>query len=104
METKKVVFSQIEICAPGVIQVRFEKLILDGDKVLSREYHRTSLEPGVPLDAQMAAVNSHLAQMGFPAPAEDVIERVRKIVDAEHTPARVAAFRAAAEARRGRPV
>lgn len=94
---KKTVFSQLEVLSTGVIQVRLEKQTFDGEKMVVRDYHRTSLEPGDDLDAQMAAVNAHLAQMGYPPVDPDSFDRVRAIVAVEHKPARVAAFRAARE-------
>jgi hypothetical protein len=89
---KRVVFSQVECTAVGVIQIRLDKQVVDGDQVIAHEYHRTSLQPGEDLDAQMGAVTAHLAAMAFPAPAVDDLERIRRIVQVEHTPTRIAAF------------
>jgi hypothetical protein len=95
---KQVVFSQVECTACGLTQIRFEKQIVEDGEILAREYHRTALEPGVGLDLQMALVNEHLGQMGYPpVPAADV-ERIRRIVEVEHTPSRITAFAAMREA------
>lgn len=94
MLEKRVIFSQVECTASGFTQIRFEKQIVENSEVIAREYHRTALEPGMALDLQMELVNRHLAQMGYPPVAASDIERVRRIVEVEHTPARVAAFAA----------
>lgn len=91
---RRTVFSQVECTASGFTQIRFEKQIVDGSEVLAREYHRTALEPGMPLDLQMELVNQHLGQMGYPPVAAADIERIGRIVDVEHTPERVTKFRA----------
>ena len=91
--TKEVVVDQIEAAANHTIQVRFRKNLVEDGKVLSSEYHRTALPPGVSLASQMAAVNQHLQQMGWPA-CED-ISRIEAIVKAEHTAEAVQAYRAA---------
>lgn len=94
MLERRVVFSQVECTASGFTQIRFEKQIVENSEVIAREYHRTALEPGAELDLQMELVNRHLGQMGYPPVAASDIERIRLIVEVEHTPTRVAAFAA----------
>ena len=91
--TKEVVVDQIELTASRTIQIRFRKNLVEDGKVLSFEYHRTALSPGVPLADQIADVNAHLQQMGWPAVADT--RRVEAIVKAEHTAEVVQAYRAA---------
>lgn len=93
MIEKRTVIDQIEATRSGVLFLQFDKQIVEDGRVLSSEPHRTPLEPGVSLDAQMAAVNVHLVQMGFPSLEAAEVERARRIVDAEHRPAVVTAFR-----------
>ena len=93
IETRTVV-DQREVIANGIIQIRFRKELVEDGKVLTSEYHRTSLQPGDDLDRQMNAVNAHLKQMGCAVVDADGIESIRRIVDAEHTPERIAAFKA----------
>ena len=78
--TKEVVVDQIEITASDIIQVRFRKNLVEDGKVLSSEYHRTSLEPRVELADQMAAVNAHLKQTGWVAVKDT--SRIEAIVKA----------------------
>lgn len=89
---RRTVISQREIAADGTVQVRFEKLIVDGDAVVSRQYHRASFQPGTPVAAQMAAVNAHLVQMGEAPVAESEVESIERIVKLEHTPEVIEAF------------
>lgn len=91
MIEKRTVVDQREVTASGVVQIRLRKEIVQDGKVLSYEYHRTSLQPGDDLDAQMAAVNAHLAAMGYPAVAD--YENVRRMVASEHTPSVVKKFK-----------
>ena len=90
----RTVFSQVEVTEAGVVQVRLLKQLVDGDKILAQEYHRTALDPGQDLDAQMAAVNAHLARMGYPPADAEAVERVGRIVAVVHTPERVEKFKA----------
>ena len=92
---KRVILSQIEVQPNGTLQVRLDKQVVEDDAVLSREYHRTVVEPGVKVDDQMAAVNQHLAAMGWPAADEAHVERIRRIAKVEHTAEVVKAHREA---------
>ena len=93
MLEKKTIIDQIEITRNGTLQIRFGKQILEDGKEISCQWHRTSLEPGEDLDAQLAAVNAHLAQMNE-APCNDTsrLTMLQTIVRMVHTPAIVAAF------------
>ena len=66
---RKTYVDQIEIVRSGHVQVRMHKAIVDGDTVVSAEYHRTVIEPGQDPDEQLRAVNAHLAIMTPPWPA-----------------------------------
>ena len=90
--TKEVVVDQIEATASRIIQIRFRKNIVEDGKVISFEYHRAVLEPGSSLAAQMASVNQHFTQMGWPACTDT--SRIEAIVRVEHTPDAVQAYRA----------
>lgn len=83
MIEKRTIVDQREITANSIIQIRFRKEIVEDGKVLSFQYHRTTLQPGDDLDAQMAVVNAHLERMDC-KPVEDY-ESVKRIVVAEHT-------------------
>ena len=58
----------------GNVGVRLRKEILaDDGSVLSSDYHRTTIDASTDPAAQMAAVNTHLTALGYPAvTAEDL--------------------------------
>lgn len=64
---KRTVIDRIEILQDGTVQLRLAKQVVDGEKILMSEPHRTVIEPGINADDQMAAVNAHLTAMGWPA-------------------------------------
>ena len=68
---------EIEILADGHIQIRFALLLVEDGKVIDRKLHRTAVEPGGDVDAQIAAVNEHLSRMEkTPVPTSDT-DRVK---------------------------
>jgi hypothetical protein len=73
---KSLIVDQIEVTKTGNIQIRMHKMSSDGDLIGN---HRTSIEPNGDVDAQIAAVNSHMATENF-APISDVdIARVKAV-------------------------
>jgi hypothetical protein len=93
--TKQTIIDQIEITRYGSIQIRFAKVVVEDDQVLVSEYHRTSIEPGGDIQAQMDAVNAHLTGSLKAAPviAKD-IAYINAIAGTAWTPEVVAAWRA----------
>ena len=85
MITKRTVLSQIEVTEGGHLQIRFAKQIVEDGKVLMSEYHRTSVECGGDVAAQMGAVNTHLAAMGCAAVATKDCDRIAAIAAADWT-------------------
>ncbi len=92
--SQRTIIDQIEVTHSGPIQIRFAKQIVDGDTVLASEWHRTSIDPGGDLATQMAAVNSHLEQMGrLPVSDKDsLLGLLPQIVALVHTPEVVTAW------------
>jgi hypothetical protein len=88
----------------GLILIQFTEQTLNAaGAVIATRHHRTSLEPGVSLDAQMEAVTAHMKQLDFtPAPAERIADLARVVAEV-HTPARIAAFRAERAQRERKP-
>lgn len=79
----------------GTLSIRWAKLTFNGDTVIARENHRTTLNPGDDIDAVMAAVNADLTAQGFGAmPATD-IDLIKAQTAHVWTPDVVAAYRAA---------
>lgn len=93
------VLDQIECTGAGVVQIRFNKLLLENGVVLASQYHRCSLAPGENVDAVIAVVNAHLEQMGAAKVEDSEWGRVRKVVAAYHTPELIAAYESAAKQR-----
>lgn len=81
MIEKKTTVDQIEV-RDSSVQIRFGLLLVDGDTELQSKWHRTAVEQGGNIDAQIAAVNEHLAQMGYgPVPGSGV-ERIKAVAAA----------------------
>ena len=64
MLQRKTVVDQIEITSGGFVQLRFAKLVVDGDKVVSKGYHRATVAPGDDFDALLKVVNAGLRHLG----------------------------------------
>ncbi|MFQ5880562.1 MAG: hypothetical protein ACE5IZ_10370 [Dehalococcoidia bacterium] len=79
---RRTIVDQVEATRSGIIQLRFRKEVVEDGNVLAFEYHRTSLEPGVALATQMALVNTHLQQMGYPQVEASDVARAQTFVDA----------------------
>lgn len=63
MIEKQTVLDQIEITRNGILQIRIALELVENDTVINRRWHRTAIEPGGDVGAQMANVNKHLTQM-----------------------------------------
>lgn len=79
---KRTVFDRVECPSEGAIGVRLRKVVIDGDKEIATEYHRTVIVDGVSVGDQMEAVNRHLHVLGYPPVDDDTVRRIRKIVEA----------------------
>lgn len=86
MIEKKTVIDQIEVTRAGHIQIRIGKLIVEDGRELSCQWHRTAVEVGGDVDAQIEAVNAHLIEMGE-APIDAAgIAKVKTMAVAAWTP------------------
>lgn len=66
MITRKTILDQAEISCTGALGVKLAFLIVDGDIEIDRKWHRTAIAVDNDPNAQMAAVNAHLAIMEPP--------------------------------------
>lgn len=73
---RNVILNQITLCADGSVGVQLMKQIIDDGEVIFQEPHRTVVDCFGDVEAQMAAVNAHLAKMGFPAVSVEGVERI----------------------------
>jgi hypothetical protein len=94
MIIRKTVIDQIEVARTGHLQIRLALLLIEDGVEVDSKWHRTAIEPGGDLDAQIALVNAHLLQMKR-AEINDAagLQRVRDIIAVVHTPDVVTEFR-----------
>lgn len=76
MIERKTILDQPELHRSGVLGVRIAKLLIENGVEISCEWHRTSIPPDVNPHEQMAAVNSHLVEMGLPPLLQEDIDTV----------------------------
>ncbi len=89
---KQLTIEQIEVTNNGTVQVRMHKLSSDGDLIGN---HRTSLAPATDINAQVAAVNAHMATENFSAISAADVAKLTSICNAAWTPECIAAYQAA---------
>lgn len=75
--TKQTTLDQIEITRNGTVQIRIALELVEGGAIISQKWHRTSIQHDGDFDAQMAAVNAHLAQMGERPVSHADIEKIK---------------------------
>lgn len=92
---KQTVLNQIEITSSGVVQIRLGLLLVEDGKEIDCKWHRSMIEPGGDIDAQMNAVNADLERMGrLPVGTED-IARIKAHAGVAWTPEVLEAWNAA---------
>jgi hypothetical protein len=64
--TKNTQLNKIEVTEDNILQVRFAKQIVEGDSVLNYEWHRCGIASVDAIDLTIGAVNTDLANMGYP--------------------------------------
>lgn len=110
MIDKRTVYESTEALEDGSLQVKLRKEIVEDGRVIWSEPHRTVIHPGDDVDAVMDGVMAHLAAgvtlksgdtVAFTAQAEATL-RVKALAAVEHTPQRVAKFKADKKAREDR--
>ena len=87
---KQASINQIEIVEDGTLQIRCGLMLVEDGAIISNKWHRTCIEPGQAVAAQIAAVNDHLAELGWP-PVTD-FARAQAVAAAVHTPEVVKAY------------
>jgi hypothetical protein len=100
MMEKRTILTNVEATPDGTLFARLEMQIVDAGRVVARTPVRTPIEPGVAAEAHLAAVGAALTRdHGFPAPDAAAVDRVKRLMAVEHTPAVVSAFEAFKAAR-----
>lgn len=82
---KKSTLEAIQFTDDGTLLIRLKKQVIVDGEVLKEEWHRTSITPGVDPAEQMAAVNNHLATMGFSPVVEKELTLLSAVVSNVHT-------------------
>ena len=98
---KQLIIDQIEVTSNGTVQVRMHKMSSDGDLIGN---HRTLLPPATDINAQVAAVNAHMATENYSAISDADVVKLTAICNAAWTAEVVVAYQAAqvaAQAARG---
>ena len=84
MIEKETIIDQIEITRNGAIQIRFGLLLVEDGVELDCKWHRTVIEPGTEVEAQIAAVDQHLLSMGKAAVSSERLQQLKSIVALVH--------------------
>ena len=95
---KQLIIDQIEVTSNGTVQVRMHKMSSDGDLIGN---HRTLLPPATDINAQVAAVNAHMATENYSAISDSDVVKLTAICNVAWTAEVVAAYQAAEAARQG---
>jgi len=90
---KQLIIDQIEITKDGTVQVRMHKLSSDGDLIGN---HRTSLPPATDINAQIGAVNAHMAEENYSAISDADVVKLTAICNVAWTAEVIAAYQAQA--------
>jgi hypothetical protein len=88
---KSLIIDQIEVTKDGTVQVRMHKLSSDGDLIGN---HRTALPPAGDINAQVAAVNAHMATENYSAISDADVAKLTSICNATWTAEVIAAYQA----------
>lgn len=76
---RNIVLNQITLCADGSIGIQLLKQVIDNGEVLFSEPHRTVVDCFGDVTEQVAAVNEHLASMGYPAVPDEGVQRIEAL-------------------------
>lgn len=94
--------ADITVAEGDHVQIRFALIEKEGDKEISRRWHRACVAPGADLDKVLGAVNADIGSrpaLKMPAVAKDArLAELRSIVAKAHTPDVVARHAAAVKA------
>ncbi len=89
---KSLIINQIEVTSNGTVQVRMHKMSSDGDLIGN---HRTLLPPATDINAQVAAVNAHMATENYASIPDADVVKLTAICNAAWTAEVIAAYQAA---------
>lgn len=85
------IIESVVVAGNGTLQVRIALQKIEAGEIVETKWHRTAIEPGGDVDAQMAVVNQHLSKMGQAEVAD--MKHLKNVAKTEHTAARIASHR-----------
>lgn len=91
---KKTVIDQVEVRRDtGIMQIRFALLLVEDGVEIDSRWHRTSLNPGQSIDAQLDLVDANLAMLGkAPIERAGFLSEIKQIIPIVQTPTKIAAY------------
>lgn len=98
---KKLEIDQIELKGDGSVSVRFNLLLVEGDKVLSAKYHRVAVDSTEAVGGPLGEVRAALQREGWGLLGADEIADVETVVGALRP--RLKARGKLRETKKGRP-
>lgn len=100
--TKNIEFLNVTLCGDGSLMIKLDKQITDPDtgEVVYSQPHRTVVDFDGDVDVQIAAVEAHLASLGYSKVPNRVVNLIKKIDTAAKADARIEAVRQAKKAAR----
>lgn len=103
---KRARLDRIDIEPDGTLLLRMQKEVVVDGEVVARQPHRTSINPIMDNAKQFAAVNSHLATLGYGAMSADDMGLVDEVTARKQTEPVQQAYREkmAAAVEAGKPV
>lgn len=99
---KKTFVDQVSVDEFGNVSIRWKKAVMEDGKLYSFEYHRTNVQPGDDVTAQLIAVENHLESMGAARPDLSDRDLPIQIAAIAHTPEKIAERRAREAANKAR--
>lgn len=76
MITKKTAIKQIELTEHDTVQVQIALRIVEGEDILSQQYHRFSISPTDDFDTVINGVNQDITSRGYDAIDQDGKDRI----------------------------
>ena len=74
---RKTMLDKVELDKSGAVSIRLALMLVEGDQVLSTQYHRLAIDIYGDVVEQMGEVVAHLASMGYPPLPESALGLLR---------------------------
>lgn len=77
MIERKTMLDRVELDKSGAVSIRLALMLVEGDQVLSTQYHRLAIDIYGDVVEQMGEVVAHLGSMGYPPLPESALGLLR---------------------------